>query len=306
MGMSDFYGPAEESESIATIHDALDAGITLLDTGDYYGMGRNELLLRDALKGRREKAFICVKFGAQRAPDRSWLGNDTRPNSVKNFLAHTLTRLGTDYVDLYQPGRVDPNVPIEDTVGAIADLVKAGYVRHLGLSEASAATIRRAHAVHPVAALQVEYSLVTRDIEAETLPALRELGISVVCYGVLSRGLLASSSPKARSRADSRQYFPRFQADNVEKNLGVVKTLESLAAEIGASAVQLALAWVLHRGQDIVPLIGARRRPQLHEALGALSLRLTPQDMSRIEARIPGSAIAGTRYPADAMSTVNR
>jgi aryl-alcohol dehydrogenase-like predicted oxidoreductase len=294
MGMSGMYGPADEDESITTIHAALDAGITLLDTGDYYGAGHNELLIGRALRDRREKAVLSVKFGALRAPDGSWLGMDTRPASVRNFLAYTLTRLGVDHIDIYRPGRLDPAVPIEDTIGAIADLVKAGYVRAIGLSEVGAETIRRAQAVHPISDLQIEYSLVSRRPESTIFPLLATLGIGVTAYGVLSRGLLSGSTPT--SQGDFRAYLPRFTGDNRERNQRVIETLGQLAADKGATASQLAIAWVLAKGATIVPVIGARTRAQLAEALGALRVTLTSDEVARIEHAIPESAIAGTRY----------
>jgi aryl-alcohol dehydrogenase-like predicted oxidoreductase len=304
MGMSDFYGPADRGESIATIHAALDAGITLLDTGDYYGMGHNELLIREALAGRdRDRVVLSVKFGALRDPARGWIGYDGRPAAVKNFAAYSLERLGTNHIDIYRLGRVDPAVPIEDTVGAIADLIRAGYVRHVGLSEAGAATIRRAQAVHPVADLQIEYSLLSRGIEAEILPTCRELGIGVTAYGVLSRGLLSGhwSADRAVVSGDFRGFSPRFTGDNLEHNLRLVKALEEVARAKGTSAARLAIAWVLARGEDIVPLVGARRRDRLAEALGALELQLSPADLAAIEAAVPLDAAAGERYPAPLM-----
>ena len=246
MGMSALYGPADEKESLATIHAALEAGINLLDTGDFYGMGHNESLVRQGIQGRRDRAFVCVKFGAQRAPNGQFVGVDTRPASVKNFLAYSLQRLGTDYVDLYQPARVDRSVPIEDTVGAIADMVKAGYVRHIGLSEASVETIKRANAVHPIAALQIEYAIITRDIEAEVLPALRKLGIGVTAYGVLSRGLLAGRT-SAFGPGDFRAHLPRFTGENLQANLKLIEALKSIAAERGITVSQLCIAWALSR-----------------------------------------------------------
>lgn len=294
MGMSGMYGPADESESIATIHAALDAGITLFDTGDFYGMGHNEMLLGRALGGRREKAFLSVKFGALRGPDGSWLGVDTRPAAVKNFLAHTLTRLGTDHVDIYRPARLDPNVPIEETVGAIADLVKAGWVRAVGLSEVCAETVRRAQAVHPVADLQIEYSLVSRGPEKSIFPALRELRVGVTAYGVLSRGLLAGSRPA--SSGDFRAHFPRFAGENRAHNDRLVSALAALASEKGATAPQVAIAWVLAKNPAVVPVIGARTRAQLAESLGALDVSLSPSDVTRLEAAVPATAVAGTRY----------
>ena len=294
MGMSGMYGPSDERESIATIHAALDAGINLLDTGDYYGAGHNELLIGRALRDRRDKALISVKFGALRAPDGSWLGMDARPAAVRNFLSYTLTRLGVDHVDIYRPGRFDPAVPIEDTVGAIADLVKAGYVRAIGLSEAGVDTIRRAHAVHPISDLQIEYSLISRGPENTIFPVLAELGIGVTAYGVLSRGLLSGSRPT--SPTDLRTRLPRFTGQNRERNERLVEALQKLAAEKRVTASQLAIAWVLAKGPTIVPLIGARTRGQLTESLAALDLTLTREDIARIEETVPASAVAGTRY----------
>jgi aryl-alcohol dehydrogenase-like predicted oxidoreductase len=294
MGMSGMYGPADEAESIATIHAALDEGITLLDTGDFYGMGHNELLIGRALRGRREKALLSVKFGALRAPDGAWLGVDARPAAVKNFLAHTLTRLGTDHVDVYRPSRLDPAVPIEDTVGAIAELVNSGHVRAVGLSEVGAETVRRAQAVHPISDLQIEYSLISRGPETRIFPALDELGIGVTAYGILSRGLLSGSTPSARG--DFRAHLPRFKGENGERNRRLVAALQGLASEKGATVTQLAIAWVLARRESLVAVIGARTRPQLTESLGALRLRLLAEDLSRIESALPASAVAGTRY----------
>lgn len=305
MGMSDFYGPADETESIATIHAALDAGITLLDTGDFYGMGHNELLLNKALQGRaREQVAISVKFGALRDPAGNWLGYDGRPAAVKNFLTYTLRRLGTDYVDVYRIARVDPAVPIEETVGAIADMVKAGYVRHIGLSEAGAATIRRAAAVHPISDLQIEYSLLSRSIEAQILPTCRELGISVTAYGVLTRGLLSGHWSKERALApnDFRGFSPRFSGENLDRNLALVEALRAIAEAKGATVAQIAIAWVLSRGQDIVPLVGARRRERLSEALGATALQLSADDLAQIERAIPAGAAAGDRYDSRQMA----
>jgi aryl-alcohol dehydrogenase-like predicted oxidoreductase len=294
MGMSGMYGPADERESIATIHAALDAGITLLDTGDFYGMGHNELLIGRALKDRRGKALLSVKFGALRGPDASWLGFDARPAAVKNFLSYSLTRLGVDHIDIYRPSRLDPAVPIEETVGAIAELVQAGHVRWIGLSEVGAETVRRANAVHPIVDLQIEYSLVSRAPEAKIFPALDALGIGVTAYGVLSRGLL-SGSPVG-GRGDVRQHFPRFAGENAARNRQLVDTLKRVAAEKGATAAQLATAWVLARGPSLVPVLGARTRAQLEEVLGALGLALTPADLARIEQALPAAAVAGTRY----------
>jgi len=306
MGMSGIYGPADETESIATIRAALDTGITLLDTADFYGMGHNEMLLRDALRGvPRGSVFIQVKFGGQRDPRGAFIGHDASPNAVKNSLAYSLQRLGTDYVDLYQPARLDPRVPIEDTVGAIAEMIEAGFVRYLGLSEVGAATIRRAHAVHPVTALQIEYSLMSRGIEAQILPTVRELGIGVTAYGVLSRGLLSAASAREIGPDDPRARFPRFRAENLERNLDLLAALEKIAQEHGVSTAQLAIAWVLSRGTDIVPLIGTKRRDRLAEALGALSLRLDPADLASLEAAIPPGQVAGGRYDPGQMAALD-
>jgi aryl-alcohol dehydrogenase-like predicted oxidoreductase len=297
MGMSGMYGPADETESIATIHAALDAGVNLIDTGDFYGMGHNELLIGRALKGQRDRALLSVKFGALRAPGGGWGGFDARPAALRNFLAYSLTRLGVDCIDIYRPSRLDPTVPIEDTVGALADLVKAGWVRAIGLSEVGPETIRRAHAVHPIVDLQIEYSLVTRGPEAKIFPVLDELGIGVTAYGVLSRGLLAGSTPAGA--ADFRAHMPRFTAENHAHNRGLVETLRELAAARGLKPAQLAIAWALAKGPAIVPVIGARTRAQLAEALGALAVALTAEEIARLEAAIP--AVAGTRYDAQQM-----
>ena len=308
MGMSDFYGPADRNESIATIHAALDAGINLLDTGDFYGNGHNELLIGEALRGRRrEDAFIAVKFGALRGPKGEFLGLDCRPAAMKNFLTYTLKRLGTDHVDLYQPARVDPQVPIEETVGAIKEMVEAGYVRHIGLSEAGAHTLRRAHAVHPIAWLQIEYSLMSRGIEAEILPTACELGVAISAYGVLSRGLLSGhwSANGVNGAQDFRAHSPRFSGANLDRNLALVEALREAAWERGASVAQFAIAWALAQGNDIVPLIGARRRDRLSEALGALDLRLDAGDLARIEAAVPAGAVAGERYAAAQMALLD-
>ena len=299
MGMSDFYGPADRKESIATFHAALDAGITLLDTGDYYGMGHNELLIREGLTGRkREQALISVKFGALRDPKGQWIGIDTRPIAVKNFLAYTLKRLGTDYIDIYRPGRVDPAVPIEDTVGAIAELIDAGYVRYVGLSEAGAETIRRAHALCPVADLQIEYSLMSRGIEKSILPVCNELGVGITAYGVLSRGLLSGhwSAERATGGADFRKFMPRFSAANVQHNLNMVEALRAIAERKNATVAQLAIAWVLSRGEQIVPLIGARRREQLSESISALDIELAPDELAELEQAVRSVDVQGGRY----------
>jgi len=307
-GMSDAYGPTDEAESIATIHAALDSGITLLDTADFYGMGHNEELLREALRGRaREQVIISDKFGGLRDPDGGFSGSDGRPASVKNFLAYTLRRLGTDYVDIYRLARLDPNVPIEDTIGAIADMVKAGHVRYIGLSEVGSATIRRAQAVHPISDLQIEYSLLSRDIEADILPTCHELGIGITAYGVLARGLLSGHWPKELSNApgDFRTVSPRFRGANLDHNLALVESLRSIAEAKGAAVSQIAIAWVLTRGQNIVPLVGARRRDRLTESLMALDLRLSADDLARIEQAIPAGAAAGERYPAPLMALLD-
>lgn len=304
MGMSDLYGPADDAESKSTIHAALDAGVTLLDTGDFYGSGHNEMLLRDALRGRRrEDAVISVKFGALRDPAGGWGGVDTRPVAIKNFIAYTLRRLGTDYVDIYRPARLDPSVPVEDIVGAMADLVTQGYVRHIGLSEVGADTLRRAHAVHPISDLQIEYSLISRGIEDTILPAARELGIGITAYGVLSRGLLSGHWSAQRSEGrDFRTHLPRFSGENLDHNLQLVETLRRLAEARGTTVARIAIAWVMSRGEDIVALVGARRRDRLAESLGAAELELTPQDLAEIEAAVPAEAAAGTRYDAGQMS----
>jgi aryl-alcohol dehydrogenase-like predicted oxidoreductase len=303
MGMSGTYGPSDEHESVAMIHAALEAGITLVDTGDFYGMGHNEMLIGRALKGRRERALLSVKFGGLRGPDGNWVGYDARPAAVKNFLAHTLTRLGVDHIDIYRPARLDPAVPIEETIGAIADLVKAGYVRAIGLSEVGPDTIRRAHAVHPIVDLQIEYSLVSRGPEARIFPLLAELGIGVTAYGVLSRGLLTRSTVAATG--DARTRFPRFSADNRARNAQLVKALETLALEKGTTPAQLAIAWVLAKGRTIVPVIGARTRAQLTESLGALDVHLTAEEVIRVEAVVPASAVAGTRYDEHQMRVLD-
>jgi aryl-alcohol dehydrogenase-like predicted oxidoreductase len=304
MGMSGMYGPADRAESIATIHAALEAGITLLDTGDFYGMGHNELLIGEALKGaRRDAALVSVKFGALRDPAGGWLGVDARPQAVKNFLAYSLQRLGLDHVDIYRPARLDPKVPIEDTVGAIAEMVRAGHVRHIGLSEVGPATLRRAAAVHPICDLQIEYSLISRGIEDGILATCRELGIAITAYGVLSRGLISGHWQKAGAGpGDFRTQSPRFQGENVDKNLGLVAALRRLADAKPASVAQLAVAWVLAQGADIVPVVGARRRAQLAEALGAFEIALTPQDLAAIETAVPKGAAAGERYAAAQMA----
>ena len=303
MGMSGIYGHADENESIATIHAALDRGVNLIDTGDFYGMGHNEMLVGRALKGRREKAFISVKFGALRSPDGSWLGFDARPSSVKTFLAHSLTRLDVAYIDVYRPARLDSTVPIEDTIGAIADMIQAGYVRAIGLSEVGPKTIRRAHAVHPIADVQIEYSLISRNPESYIFPVLTELGIAVTAYGVLSRGLLTGSKPTGKG--DMRNHFPRFVGDNLVHNQRLIGTLRKLAAAKGISSAQLAIAWVLAKGKNIIPVLGARTRTQLDESLKALQVELSPDDLTTIESAIPLSEVAGTRYAEPQMKQLD-
>jgi aryl-alcohol dehydrogenase-like predicted oxidoreductase len=304
MGMSGMYGPSDRTESIATIHAAISAGITLLDTGDFYGMGHNELLIRDALVGQpRDKLQISVKFGALRGPEGAWLGYDSRPAAVRNFLTYSLQRLGTDYIDIYRPARLDPGVPIEETVGAVADLIKGGYVRHVGLSEVGAATLRRAAAVHPIVDLQIEYSLISRGIEAQILPTCRELGIGITAYGVLSRGLISGhwSAAKTAGGKDFRAFSPRFQGQNLKTNLELVEKLRVVASDIGASVAQVAIAWVAAQGADIIPVVGARTRERLEEALGALPLRLSPGQLAALTQAVPAHAAAGGRYPPAAL-----
>jgi pyridoxine 4-dehydrogenase len=300
MGMSGMYGPSDRTESIATIHAALDAGINLLDTGDFYGMGHNEMLIGEAIRDMpRDKYLLSVKFGALRGPDNSWSGYDSRPAAIKNFLAYTLTRLGVDYIDIYRPARLDPNVPIEETVGAIADLIKAGYIRHVGLSEVGADTIRRAARVAPIVDLQIEYSLISRGIEEEILPTCRELGIDITAYGVLSRGLISGHWQKenASVKGDFRGSGPRFQDGNVDRNLALVEELRKIAEAKGVSVAQIAIAWVAAKGKDIVPILGARRRDRLAESLGALHVTLSADDLAAIEKAVPKGAAAGARYP---------
>jgi aryl-alcohol dehydrogenase-like predicted oxidoreductase len=308
MGMSDLYGPSDDAESIATIRAALDAGVNLLDTGDYYGMGHNELLIRDALRDRdRDGAVISVKFGALRDPAGAWLGFDGRPPAVKNFLAYSLRRLGTDHVDIYRLGRYNPQVPIEETVGAIAELVEAGYVRYVGLSEVGSETIRRAQATHPISDLQIEYSLLSRGIEADILPTCRELGIGITAYGVLSRGLLSGHwSPDRRTGpADFRSHAPRFSGDNLDRNLELVEALRGIAEAKDATVAQVAVAWVLSRDEDVVPLVGARTRERLAESLAAAELELSGADLAAIEAAVPAGAAVGERYDEGQMAVLD-
>ena len=300
MGMSDFYGPADRTESLATIAMAVERGLTLIDTGDFYGMGHNEMLIGEALRTLpRDSLQVSVKFGALRDPDAGWAGYDSRPAAVKNFLAYSLQRLGTDHIDIYRPARLDPGVPIEDTIGAMAEMIAKGHLRHIGLSEVSAATIRRAHAVHPIADLQIEYSLLSRGIEEDILPTCRELGIGVTAYGVLSRGLISGHWSKDRGATqDFRAISPRFQGENLDRNLALAEALRAIAEQQGTTPARLAIAWVASRGDDIVPLVGARRRDRLEEALGAASLHLDAGTLAAIEAAVPPGAAAGGRYPA--------
>lgn len=308
MGMSDAYGPADRAESIATIRAALENGVTLLDTGDFYGMGHNEMLLCEALSDRdRNEVQISVKFGAQRSPDGAFLGFDGRPGAVKTSLAYSLRRLGTDYIDVYRPARLDPQVPIEDTVGAIKEMIDAGYLRHLGLSEVGAETIRRAHAVHPVSDLQIEYSLISRGVEREILGTLRELGVGLTAYGVLSRGLISGHwSPDRNGVAgDFRSHHPRFSAGNLQHNLALVERLREVAEQLGVSVAQLAIAWVGAQGQDIVPVMGARTRRRLAESLGAVDISLTDEQLAAIESAVPRDTAAGDRYDASQMAMLD-
>ena len=308
MGMSGVYGPADADESVATIHAALDAGLPLIDTGDFYGMGHNELLIARALAGRTRDSYrLSVKFGAQRGPDGSWLGYDASPAAVKTAAAYSLQRLGTDHIDVYRPARLDAKVPIEETVGAIAELVQAGYVRAIGLSEVGAATVRRAAAVHPIADLQIEYSLVSRGVEDTILPACRELGIPITAYGILSRGLLSDRFDPAAAPAagDIRGRMPRFATGNAEVNAELVQELRELARAKGVTVAQLAIAWVAARGQDVIPLIGARRRDQLAEGLAGLALELTAAELAAIELAAPAGAVAGDRYGAPQMADLD-
>ena len=303
MGMSGVYGPADEPESLATIHAAIDAGVTLIDTGDFYGMGHNEMLLAQALRFVREQVLISVKFGAQRGPDGSWIGYDARPAAVKTALAYSLKRLGVDHIDIYRPARLDPNVPIEETVGAIAEMIQAGYVRYVGLSEVGPETIRRAAAVHPIVDLQIEYSLISRSPEQKVFPVLEELGIAVTAYGVLSRGLLSGSS--STGPGDIRNRFPRFHGENLARNQQLVERLAQIASEKGVTKSQLAIAWVLAKNKSVIPLIGARTRRQLAESLAALEISLTADEIAAIEAAVPAEAVAGTRYDAHSMRSLD-
>ena len=302
MGLSGAYGKTDDDNSIKVIHAALERGISLLNTGDFYGLGHNEILVGRAIKDRRDKAFVSVKYGALRSPDGAFNGIDNRPAATKNFLAYSLVRLGVDHIDLYQPGRKDPNVPIEETVGAIAEMVKAGFVRHIGLSEVSGETLRRAHAVHPIAAVEHEYSLFDREIEDDLLPTARELGVAIVAYGVLSRGMIQSKGTVQIKPNDFRTILPRFAGENLEKNNALVQKLQELAAERNATATQLAFAWVLSRGESIFPLIGAKSIEQLDECLASQSVKLDSDALTKLDSWFGGGKIAGTRYPEPMMA----
>jgi len=307
MGMSDMYGTKNtrnDSDSIKTIQAALDMGINFIDTGDYYGAGHNELLIREALKGRKDKPVISVKFGALRSPNGEWLGFDTRPEAVKNFAAYSLNRLNVDVIDIYQPGRINPSIPIEDTVGAIADLIKQGKVKYMGLSEASPEIIRRAHKVHPVTAVEVEYSLASRVIEKELLQTCRELGIGIVAYGVLSRGLLSGKLTGQFAPTDFRAHAPRFTGENFEKNKTKVALLQEMGKKKSFTPSQLALAWVLHQGNDILPLFGTTKKERLKENVEAAEIKLTVDELDFLNNTFPEGAFAGTRYAAPQMGMV--
>ncbi len=302
MGMSGMYGQSDDRESIATIHAAIDRGVNLIDTGDFYGMGHNEMLIGRGIEDRRDKVLLSVKFGAMRDPRGGWSGYDARPAAVKNFLAYSLQRLGVEYVDIYRPARLDPRVPIEETVGAIADLIKQGFVRQIGLSEVGVETIRRANAVHPIADLQLEYALVTRKPEEQILPATRECGMSLTAYGVLSRGLLAGSVP---AKGDMRAFLPRFKGANGEQNRKFVEGLATVAQQLGTTQTRLAIAWVLAQGQDLLPTIGARTRTQLEEALGAVELELSPEQLQQLEKLAADAPLAGMRYDEGQMKALD-
>lgn len=307
MSMSGFYGPADRAESIATIREAIDAGVTLIDTGDFYGMGHNEMLIAEALKGiPRDKYLLSVKFGGMRAPDGAMVGFDTRPMAVKNFLSYSLQRLATDYIDIYRPARVPFDNPLEDTIGAIGDMIKSGHVRYLGMSEASGETVRKANAMVPVTDLQIEYSLMSRDIEEKTLPICKELGIGITAYGVLASGLISKNTAAGNAAGPGRETRPRFQGENYERNAKLVMALDKLAKEKNTSVVALAIAWVASRGDHVVPLLGSRKRTQLKDALEAATLKLTAQDLAAIEAALPANEVIGTRYPKEHMAGLHR
>jgi len=305
MGMSGSYGPADDGESVATIRAALDAGVNLVDTGDFYGMGHNELLVGAALKGRpRDEAVLSVKFGGMRDPGGAFIGFDTRPAALRNFLAYSLVRLGTDHVDVYRPARLDPSVPIEETIGSIAELVEKGYVRHIGLSEVGSETIRRAAAVHPIVDLQIEYSVLSRGIEDDILETCRDLGIAITAYGVLSRGLIAGAGASA-DPSDWRRHSPRFTSGNFERNQALVARLEPIAARHGLTVPQLAIAWVAAQGEDIVPVVGMRRRSRLADAVAAMAATLDADDLAAVDVAVPTDSVAGERYAPEQMATLD-
>lgn len=309
MGMSGTYGARDERESIATIQHAIDQGVTLLDTGDFYGMGHNELLIREAIHGRRDKVQLSVKFGVMRNYNGAFLGQDCRPEAIRNFLAYSLVRLGVDHIDFYFPARTDPAVPIEDVMGTLAELIGEGKLRYVGLSEASAQTIERAHTAHPISALQIEYSLFTRGIEEEVLPTTRRLGIGMLSYGAFSRGLFTGGAAQAvqpGEGADIRRHMPRFQGDNLRRNLALLEALRAFAAGKGCSVAQLCVAWVLAQGPDIVSVAGTARRPHLDENLRAADIALSPQELTELERIVPPGAVAGDRYPPAGMTSLNR
>ena len=310
MGMSGAYGQSDEKESIATIERALELGHNFLDTADFYNVGHNEQLIGEAIKGKRDKAFLSVKTGLQVAPGPNGamaIGPvNSHPDYLRHALMYSLRRLKTDYIDLYTPARVDPNIPIEETIGALADLVKKGVIRYVGLSEASVATIRKAAKVHPITALQIEYSLWSRDIENEVLPTIRELGIGLVAYAPLSRGFISGTFKKPEDIKDNRAHMPRYQGENFYKNLELVEKIKTLAAGKGCTAAQLAIAWVLKQGEDIITIPGSKHIKHLEENIAAENVLLSKEDLKSIEAIMPAGIVSGTRYPERFLSTLNR